>query len=36
MKKNLLVCVMALAAVFALTGCKKGNNNGETTTTQPA
>lgn len=36
MKKNLLVCVMALAAVFALTGCKKGNNGGETTTTQPA
>ena len=36
MKKNLLVCVMALAAVFALTGCKNGNNNGETTTTAPA
>ena len=36
MKKKLLVCVMALAAVFALTGCKKGNNGGETTTTQPA
>ena len=37
MKKNLLVCVMALAAVFAVTGCNKNNNNGgETTTTQPA
>ena len=36
MKKKLLVCVMALAAVFAVTGCKKGNNGGETTTTQPA
>lgn len=36
MKKNLLVCVMAAAAVFALTGCNKGDTNTETTTTQPA
>ena len=38
MSKKLLVCVMAIASVFVLSGCeKKGNNNGgETTTTAPA
>lgn len=36
MKKKLLVCIMALATVFAVTGCNKkdNNNGGETTTTQ--
>ena len=34
MKKKLLICVMALAAVFAVTGCDKKNNGGETTTTK--
>ena len=35
MKRKLLVCVMALAAAFAVTGCdkKEKNNGGETTTT---